>query len=89
MELADALLALEEAAAVVDALLPDDENELDAICDGWAPFPSSACSPIQRKRWQRDWLAWICDCGQRWEARPAEPSVDDLHRVIVGWVLRT
>ncbi len=88
MELNDALLALEEAAAVVDALLPDDEDELDAICDGWAPFPGSACSLTSRKRWQRDWIGWIQDCGQRWEARPAEPSADDLHGVIVRWAQR-
>jgi len=88
MGLGDELLRLEQQAATVASYLdPDDEELLQQVADAWAPFPGSACSQASRKRWQRDWIEWLFEAAERWESRPAEPSVDDLHRLIVGWVL--
>jgi hypothetical protein len=88
MVLGDALLDLEKAAAVVASFLdPDDEVMLQQLADAWAPLPfDGAGSSAQRARWRRQWVAWLFEAAQQWEMRPVEPSVDELHRVIVAWV---
>mgnify|MGYP006276514815 CR=1 FL=1 len=90
MTLGDELLKLEQQAATVASYLHDaDEELLQEVADGWAPMPDGTrySTPVQRARWRRDWVRWVLECGERWEARPAEPSVDDLHQVIMSWVL--
>jgi hypothetical protein len=83
----EALLELERQAAVVASYLdPDDEELLQAVADAWAPFPTTQCSITQRKRWALNWIEWLFEAASRWEARPAEPSADDLHKIIVRWV---
>jgi len=89
MGLGDELLRLEQQAATVASYLdPDDEELLQQVADAWAPMPGYGCSITQRKRWQRNWVEWLFEAAERWEARPAEPSADDLHRVIVRWAAR-
>lgn len=89
MGLSDDLLRLEQQAAVVASYLdPDDQELLQRVADAWAPMPTTQCSITQRKRWALNWIAWLFEAASRWEARPAEPSADDLHRVIVRWAQR-
>jgi len=40
-------------------------------------------SAKQCETWGKTWLAWIADCGERYEQRPAEPLADDLHLVMI------
>lgn len=91
MGLSDALLELEQQAAIVASFLdPDDEELLQQIADAWAPLPViKGASQSQRRRWQRDWIAWLLEAAERWEARPAEPSADDLHRLLIRWATGT
>ena len=87
MGLNEALLELERQAAVVASYLdPDDEELLQAVADAWAPFPTTQCSITQRKRWALNWIEWLFEAASRWEARPSEPSADDLHRLLIRWV---
>ena len=90
-QLVEQLTLLEQQAAQVAALLDDAPPEvLEQVIAAFAPLPGLKYStPKSRERWAQTWLGWIADCGDRYEARPAEPSADDLHRVIVRWVLRT
>lgn len=88
MSLTDALLALEQQAAQVASYLHDaDEELLQQVADAWAPLADDSrySNPAQRQRWRRDWVRWVLECAERFEARPPEPSADDLHRVIVRW----
>jgi hypothetical protein len=88
VELNDALLALEHQAAVVASFLdPDDDELLQQIADAWAPVPNATkgSNRAQRARWRREWLSWVLECGDRWEARPTELSVDEMHRVLIRW----
>ncbi len=88
MDLNDALLALEHQAAVVASFIDfDDADLVQQIADAWAPLPDGyQAPPIVRDRWRRQWVSWLRDAAMRWEARPpAEPSADDLHRVLIRW----
>jgi hypothetical protein len=88
MGLGDELLALEQQAAQVASYLHDaDEELLQQVADAWAPLPNTikGSNRAQRERWRLDWVAWLVECGDRYEARPPEPSVDDLHRLLVRW----
>jgi hypothetical protein len=90
MGLSDELIALERQAATVASYLdPDDKDLLQRLADAFAPLPGTTkgSSPAQRERWRRDWVVWLLECGERFEARPVEPSADDLHRLIVRWVV--
>ena len=90
MTLGDELLKLEQQAAQVASYLHDaDEDLLHQVADAWAPLPNTTkgSSPAQRRRWRLDWIRWLLECAERYEGRPPEPSADDLHRVIVRWVL--
>ena len=90
MGLNEELLRLEQQAAVVASYLdPDDEELLQAVADAWAPFPTTQCSITQRKRWALNWIEWLFEAASRWEARPSEPSVDDLHRLLIRWATGT
>lgn len=94
MGLGDELLKLEQQAAVVASYLdPDDEELLEQVADAWAPMPAcgttKGTTAAQRQRWRRQWIDWLFSCAESWEARPSEPSGDDLHRLIVGWCRRT
>jgi hypothetical protein len=87
-QLAEQLIALEEQAAQCAALLDDAPPEVvEQVLAAFAPMPPiKGAGAKQRAIWGRLWLDWIVDCGERYEARPLEPSGDDLHRLIVGWV---
>jgi len=89
-QLAEQLILLEQQAAQCAALLDGASPEVLAeVIAAFAPLPAlKITSAKQRETWRRTWLAWIVDCGQRWESRPSEPSADDLHLVIVGWAAR-
>ncbi len=72
MDLNDALLSLEHQAAVVASFIDfDDADLVQQIADGWAPLPDGyQATPIVRNRWRRQWISWLRDCAERWEARP-------------------
>lgn len=90
--LVEHLHRLEQQAATVAALLDVDDAELvQQVLDGWAPVPAD-CKPNQaaRDRWRRLWLAWLLDCGTRWEHRPPEhPAGEDLADLLLAWCRRT
>ena len=89
MDLNDALLALEQAAAVVESFLPADlsEAELLAIAAGWGPPPRHGGGSKATVLVAQVWLSWLRQCADRWESRPVEPevSLDAIHKVIIEW----
>ena len=89
MELDDALLQLEAAAAVVESFLPDELSQEQAmlLLEAWGPPRRRQHNARARELQAEDWIAWIRAAAGRFEARPAEPSADDLHRAIMRWVL--
>jgi hypothetical protein len=88
VELIEALLELEVAAAVVESLLPDEltpEQQMELL-DAWGPPARGSNNTRSRELQAQDWIGWIRSCAWRYEARPCEPSADELHRLIVRWV---
>jgi len=89
MELIEALLALEHAAAVVESFLPVDATtaELAELLAPWAP-PVRRINTVRGRQLQaEDFVRWIRDCGERWEARPpAHPSGEAMGALLLGWV---
>jgi hypothetical protein len=91
MELIEALLALEHAAADVESFLPVDATpaELVELLDAWGPPRRKPNTSRTRELQLVDWVAWIRDCGQRWERRPEpHPSGDDLGALLLRWAAR-
>jgi len=83
-ELITALVALEHAAADVGRLLPDDDEALQVVADGWGPLMPKG---YQARRWSEFWLQWLQDCAER--LPPADqPSAEELQELIVRWVRR-
>ena len=89
-QLAQQLIALEQQAAQVAALLDDAPPEvLEQVMAAFAPMPDiKGANQATRDRWARTWLGWVAECGGRYEARPLEPSADDLHQLLVNWCCR-
>jgi hypothetical protein len=88
MDLIDALLALEHAAADVESFLPVDATtaELAELLAGWAPPRRRPYTSRSRELQLLDFIAWIQDCAMRWEARPpAHPSGEQMAGLIVRW----
>lgn len=86
-QIADALIALEQQAAVVGRLLEDaDEAMLDQVAAAWAPL-----RPLKQPqtRWQRFWLDWLRDCAERLPAAACDGEQPDLHYLLVNWCCRT
>jgi len=93
LELVDALLALERAAADVESYLPldADDAELAELLAPWGPPPRRGKGATTRGRQiqAEDFLAWIRDAASRWEARPpAHPSGEDLGALVIRWAAR-
>jgi hypothetical protein len=88
--LVEQLIALEAQAAQVAALLDGaDEELIEQTIAAFAPMPAGrGATRQQRDRWAGLWLAWIADCGDRYEARPHGPSAEELEELIVRWVRR-
>ena len=88
MNLIEALLELEHCAAVVESFLPVDATtaELAELLAGWAP-PVRRINTVRGRQLQaEDFVRWIRDCGERWEARPpAHPSGEDLGALLLKW----
>ena len=83
---------LEQQAATVAALIDfDDEDLVQQVVDAWAPVPNGyQPSKATRDRWRRMWLAWLLDCGDRWEQRPPEhPAGEDVADLLLAWARRT
>lgn len=89
MELIEALLELEAAAATVESYLPDaDDAELAELLAPWGPPPrrGRGTSAKSRQSQAEDWVAWLKDCAERWEARPpAHPSGEALGGLLIRW----
>ncbi len=70
--LAEHLQRLEQQAATVESLIDwDDADLVQEIADGWAPLPDGyQATTIVRNRWRRQWVSWLRDCAERWEAKP-------------------
>jgi hypothetical protein len=87
------LNALEQQAATVAALIDfDDEELLQQVAEAFAPLPMELKynGPAQRDRWRRQWLAWLADCGIRWEASPpAHPAGETMADALLAWCRRT
>lgn len=88
-QLASELIALEQQAAQVAALLDGAPPELvEQVLAAFAPPPAlKITSAKQRETWGRTWLAWIADCGERWEARPTGAVAGELEDLILRWCL--
>ena len=84
MELTQALMQLEQAAAAVGSLLPDGDEALKVVADAWAPLKPRNYSAI---RWDAFWLAWLRDCADRLPATETtdEPSAQELEELIMRW----
>lgn len=84
MELTQALMQLEAAAANVGHLLPDGDEALKVVADAWAPLKPRNYSAI---RWDAFWLAWLKDCADRLPVAETtdEPSAQELEELIVRW----
>jgi len=61
-ELIAALQELEQAAAAVGHLLPDDPEQLKEVAGAWAPLKPQG---YQARRWDRYWIEWLRDCADR------------------------
>lgn len=88
MELVDALLALEHAAADVESFLPVDATtaELAELLAGWAPPVRRINTVKGRKLQAEDFACWIRDCAERWENRPvSHPSGEDMGALLLEW----
>jgi hypothetical protein len=88
VDLIEALLALEHAAAVVESFLPVDADpaQLAELLDAWAPPRRRSNTSRSRELQLVDWIAWLRDCGERWEARPpAHPSGEQMAALIIRW----
>jgi len=87
VDLAQAFLALEQAAAVVESYLPlalTAEQQMELV-EAWGPPPRRIKSARARALQAEDWIAWIRCCAGRYEQRPTEPSVDEMHRLLLRW----
>lgn len=87
MDLIEALNRLEAAAAVVESLLPLEltEAQLLELSDAWGP-PPRGNGHRPKVAAAETWLAWIRSCAGRWEERrPVEPSVDEIHQLLIRW----
>jgi hypothetical protein len=62
MELTTALAQLEQAAAAVGRLLPDDDEGLKLVAEAWGPLMPKG---YQARRWHPFWIAWLQDCAER------------------------
>ena len=84
MELTQALMQLEQAAAAVGSLLPDGDDALKVVADAWAPLKPRNYSAI---RWDAFWLAWLRDCADRLPATEVadQPSAQELEELIMRW----
>jgi hypothetical protein len=80
---------LEQQAATVAALIDFDDNDLvQEVADAFAPLPIELryTGPKQRDRWRRQWLAWLAECGSRWEERPpVHPSGEAMGELLLRW----
>jgi len=91
VNLVQALLELEHAAATVESFLPADADdaELAELLAPWGPPPRRGKGTTTRGRQiqAEDWVAWLKDCAERWEARPPDPhpSGDDLGGLLLRW----
>ena len=87
------LNALEHQAAIVAALLDfDDDDLMQDVADAFAPLPVGVkySSTVQRDRWRRQGLAWLADCGSRWETKPpAHPAGETMADALLAWCRRT
>ncbi|MBM5793739.1 MAG: hypothetical protein FJ057_07365 [Cyanobacteria bacterium K_DeepCast_0m_m1_088] len=88
-QLVEQLTALEQQAAQVAALLDDAPPEVLAeVIGAFAPPPAlKITNTKQRETWGRTWLAWIADCGERYERRPAGVAAGELEELILRWCL--
>jgi len=88
-QLVEQLTALEQQAAQVAALLDDAPPEVLAeVIGAFAPPPAlKITSAKQRETWGKTWLAWIADCGERYEQRPAGVAAGELEELILRWCL--
>jgi hypothetical protein len=81
MELIEALLALEKQAAIVESFIPADADPalLVELLEPWAPPRRCKGNTAKVREHQlADWIAWLRDCGARWESRPAGDLEQDL-----------
>lgn len=77
MELADALLALEQAAAAVSLALDDADDELIAqVIAGWGPSGKAS----------KAWVDWIRACSDAWPAVELPELPDPAHEALMAWV---
>jgi hypothetical protein len=91
IQLVEQLIALEQQAAQVAALLDGADEELIAqTIAAFAPMPAGrGATRQQRDRWGVLWLAWLADCGDRYEARPlAHPAGEVMAELLLAWVRR-
>jgi hypothetical protein len=92
MDLIRALVELEKAAAVVESFLPvdDDAALLLEVLNAWGPPPRRPNTKRTRELQLEDWVAWLRDCGQRWERRPEpHPSGEEMGDLLLAWSRRT
>jgi len=68
-ELITALVELEQAAAAVGHLLPDDDEALQVVAAAWGPLRPKGG---QRERWEAYWIAWLRDCSERVPVVPSQ-----------------
>jgi len=88
-QLAEQLTLLEQQAAQCAALLDGAPPEVLAeVIGAFAPLPALKITTTkQRETWRRTWLAWIADCGERYEQRPAGVAAGELEELILRWCL--
>lgn len=89
-QLAEQLILPEQQAAQCAALLDGaDEELLEMVGKAFAPLPVlKGSNQATRDRWARTWIAWVADCGDRWEARPTGAAAGELEDLILRWCCR-
>jgi hypothetical protein len=55
-----------------------DPAELAELLDAWGPPRRKPNTSRTRELQLADWIAWLRDCGARWESRPAGDLEQDL-----------
>jgi hypothetical protein len=88
-QIAEQIILLERQDAQCFALLEDGDELIERVIAAIAPLQAvkDASAPI-RALLARTWVAWVSDCGDRFEPRPRGVNAAELENLILRLALR-